>query len=81
MKEQGTGGGKNDTLSEMLSLVLSWEILTFNGRLDCSKMHSMLFCSTHFLSQVFFYPPPPLQISSFQMFSGGIERFQWHKIG
>ena len=64
MKEQGTGGGKNDTLSEMLSLVLSWEILTFNGRLDCSKMHSILFCSTHFLSQVFFYPPPPpLQIS------------------
>ena len=62
MKEQGTGGGKNDTLSEMLSLVLSWEILTFNGRLDCSKMHSILFCSTHFLSQVFFYPPP-LQIS------------------
>ena len=29
MKEQGTGKGKNDTSSEMLSLVPTGEILTF----------------------------------------------------
>ena len=29
MKGRGTGGGKNDTLSEVFSLVPSEEILTF----------------------------------------------------